>query len=243
MKWNEYLNHLRQAMCHLPEEEQNRRIEYIREMLDDLMEEGKSEEEAVAVLAEADGELFDPPTSEASEQAADDLPTAEAYLPGEDVHASPIPSEKEDPQSRTKKRTALPHWAVILLILGSPIWLSILLSLIAIALAIGISLIAVIISLIAVLLSLLITSTVGVWGIEAVFAVLSFALFSGAISAGSAGTISLLLLALGGGCVFGALSIVWFYAAKWFSKAIWGGLVACIAALRRRTSRRKEKRV
>ena len=112
----EFLSQLRNGLFGLPEEDISQRLAFYSEMIDDRMEEGLSEQEAVSNIGSA---------SEIIAQITADIP-----------HNVPI---------KEKKKVNI--WLMVLLILGSPIWLSLLISLFAVVISLYISLWSVIISL------------------------------------------------------------------------------------------------
>ena len=81
MTKQEFLDRLRRQLSHLPPEDIQKQLQFYSEMIDDRMEDGMTEEEAVAGI--------------------------------------------EFPEQPPKaKKQSLPAWALILLIVGSPIWFS-----------------------------------------------------------------------------------------------------------------------
>lgn len=102
----EFLAALRQRLGPLPGEDLNRSLDYYAEMIDDGIEDGLSEEEAVALL--------DPP----------------------DVLAEQILAEAVQPKAGPKSGRRLRGWEIVLLVLGSPIWLSLLVAAAAVVLAV-----------------------------------------------------------------------------------------------------------
>ncbi len=127
MNKQEFLRQLRKGLAGLPQEEREERLLFYSEMLDDRMEEGISEEEAVAAVGPVEQIL--------------------GKMAGE------LPPEKEAGSSlpRKKRKSA---GQMILLALGAPIWLSLGIAAFAVALSLYVSLWAVIISLWAVFASL-----------------------------------------------------------------------------------------
>lgn len=99
MNKNEFLASLREHLNGVPEEDINKSLDFYAEMIDDRVEDGMSEEEAVEALGSME-EIKDQILSEVS------LPK--------------LVKEKVKP-----KRT-LKAWEIILLILGAPIWLPLL---------------------------------------------------------------------------------------------------------------------
>lgn len=120
MSKQEFLLKLRVALKGLPEADIEERIEFYSEMLDDKIEEGISEEEAVASLGDVE---------DIAKQIVANTPL--------------IKIAKE----RINKRVSLKVWEIILLVLGAPIWLSVLVSVFSVILSVYISLWAAIISL------------------------------------------------------------------------------------------------
>ncbi|MBE6597268.1 MAG: DUF1700 domain-containing protein [Ruminococcaceae bacterium] len=118
MRKQEFLDALGTRLSGLPKAELEERIGFYSEMIDDRIEEGLSEEEAVADIG---------PVAKISEQIIADIPL------------KAIAKEKIKPKRRLK------WWEILCLILGSPIWLSLLIA----AFAVILSLYAVLWSLIA----------------------------------------------------------------------------------------------
>lgn len=100
----EFLAALREKLSGLPEEDFNRSVDYYTEMIDDRMEDGMSEEEAVACLGSMD-EIITQILSEVS------LPK--------------LVKEK------VKPKRALAVWEIILIIISAPIWFPIVFSAVA----------------------------------------------------------------------------------------------------------------
>ena len=97
MTKSEFLAELRRGLLSCPDQEREERITFYDEMISDLMEEGLSEEEAVAKIGD---------------------PKEIAAKIMEDVPLSVLVKQKIKP-----KRT-LKGWEIVLIILGFPIWLS-----------------------------------------------------------------------------------------------------------------------
>ncbi len=122
----------------LPEEDVNKSIDYYCEIIEDSIEDGKSEEEAVEALGEID---------EIVSQIMMDIPL------------SKIVKAKAKPERKLKA------WEVIFLVLGSPIWLSLLIALFSVVLAVYISIWAVVVSLYAVVLSVAVSTLAVIVGV------------------------------------------------------------------------------
>lgn len=127
-----FLLSLHERLKTLPPEEVEERLRFYSEMIEDRMEEGLPEEEAVAAVGSID---------EIVAQIIGEVPPA-------------MPKKQEKRQHRT--------WEVVLLVLGSPIWFSLLIAAFAIAFSLYISLWAVAISLWAVFGSLCACAVAGI---------------------------------------------------------------------------------
>lgn len=172
MNKQEFLAQLRHKLSGLPQEDVEERVTFYREMIEDRIEEGLSEKEAVAAVGHID---------EIVAQILADIPLVET----------------KKKSAKTKKR--LDAWQIILLAVGSPIWLSLGIAAIAVILSLYISMWAIIISLWAVYGALLGCAFGGV--------ALGFILVcSGNALPGTA--------LIGSGMVFGGLSVFMFYGCK-----------------------------
>ena len=128
MNKREFIANLRTNLCGLPNKEVDERIDFYVEMIDDRMEEGLSEEEAVFGIGSVD---------EISAQIIADIPFTR------------IAAEGVKPKRRLKA------WEIVLLVLGAPIWLSLGLAAVAVVLSLYVSVWSVIVSLWAVFASLI----------------------------------------------------------------------------------------
>ena len=126
MRKKEFLDQLRRALTALPNNDADERLNFYAEMIDDRMEDGMCEEEAVASVGTAE---------EIATQILAETPLTK------------IVKEK----IKGKKRSAL---EITLLCLGSPIWGSLLISALAVVFSVYVSAWAVIVSLWAVFGSL-----------------------------------------------------------------------------------------
>lgn len=135
MNKQEFLLKLRNRLSDLPQDDREERLTFYAEMIDDRMEDGLSEEQAVCEIGNID---------ELTAQIVADIPFTR------------LVKEKITPQ---KKRTA---WEIILILLGSPVWLSLLIAAFAVLLSLYIALWSVIISLWAVFGSLIAAALFGV---------------------------------------------------------------------------------
>lgn len=120
MKKSEFLSELQERLAGLNESDLNRSLDYYAEMIEDRMEDGISEEEAVDAVG-TPGEI-------ASEILAE-MPLTKII------------------KARVKPNRRMAAWEVVLLVLGSPVWLSLLIALFAVVFSLYIAFWSVIISL------------------------------------------------------------------------------------------------
>lgn len=120
MNKQEFLAQLRNALSGLPKDDIEERIEFYSEMIEDRIEEGLSEEEAIAAVGTVE---------EIAGQVIADTPFVK------------IAKERMRPKRR------LGALEIVLLILGSPIWISLGVAAIAVIFSLYVSLWSVIISL------------------------------------------------------------------------------------------------
>lgn len=106
MNKQDFLSFLRHRLDGLPEEDIQKQCQYYSEMIDDRIEDGMTEEDAIAGI---------------------DLP-----------EQLPMPKKQHQP---------LPVWAIILLVLGAPIWFSLLIAAASVVLSVYITLWSVVITL------------------------------------------------------------------------------------------------
>lgn len=179
MTKQEFLTRLEEELSGLPQEDIAERLAFYGEMIEDRMEEGASEEEAVAGIG---------PVDAVAKQIIDEIPIGKLV------------------RERVKSKRRMGAGEIILLILGSPVWLSLLIAAFAVILSVYIVIWAVIISMWAVFAALVVcvpaAAAVGIYlmlkgrtlqgiamiGAAAVLAGLSVFLFFGcrALSKGAA---------------------------------------------------------
>lgn len=133
MTKKEFLSALEKGLCTLPENDVERSIEYYREMIDDRMENGQTEAEAVAAMGDV-REII-----------------------------SQILAESPQKSSKPKGNRSLSPWAVALIILGSPIWASLLISAAVIVFSAYVVIWSLVISLYAVVFSFAAVAACGVF--------------------------------------------------------------------------------
>ena len=127
MNRQQFLDSLRMALTGLPREDIEERLTFYSEMIDDRMEEGLTEEAAVAEIGTVD---------EVVSQIMAEIPLSKLV------------------KERVRPKRALRAWEIFLLVLGCPVWLPLLLAGIAVIFAMYVAVWAVIISLWAVEVSL-----------------------------------------------------------------------------------------
>lgn len=165
----EFLAELQNKLYGLPQEDLDEHLSFYQEMIDDRMEDGRTEEEAVAELGSVD---------EVASQILSEIPLSRIV-------------KKKVKSGRTMK-----IWEIILLILGSPIWISLLIAAFAILLSLYIVLWAFLICVYAVDLSLVAAAVACIPG-----AVIALARGNGAAAG----------LIFGGGLVCAGLAILLFF--------------------------------
>ena len=192
MKKNEFLCALRNRLSALPQEDAEERLAFYSEMIDDRMEDGLPEEAAVAQIGDVD---------EIAAQIVADTPL------------SILARQAIKPKRRIRV------WEIVLLAVGSPIWLSLLIATLAAAVSVYAVLWSAVISLWAVFASLAACGLGGVLG--------------GIVSAcwGKAAPGMVLVAA---GLVCAGLSVFMFYGCKaatmglvWLTKRITVGIKHC----------------
>ncbi len=120
MKKQEFLDALEAKLCGLPKRDVQERLSFYGEMIDDRVEEGLSEEEAVRDIGSAD---------EIAAQIIAQTPLAKLV------------------KERIKPQKSLKAWEIVLLALGSPVWLSLLIAAFAVLLSLYVAAWSVIVSL------------------------------------------------------------------------------------------------
>lgn len=187
-----FLISLREKLSGLPESEIEERLRFYSEMIEDRVEEGYSEEDAVAAVGSVD------------EIAAH-------------IKAEFTPEKAAKKNTSTQKSTNA--WNIVLLIVGFPLWFSLLITLFAVAFSIYISIWSVIVSL---------------WSVfGAVIVCAVFSLLSGAVFALTGkGFIAMALISAG--LVLGGIGILMFYLSKfvtsgtvWLTGKVFAGIKRC----------------
>lgn len=130
-----FLLSLHDRLSGLPQDDVEERLSFYSEMIEDRIEEGVSEEQAVAELGSVD---------EVAAQIVADIPL------------SKIARAKIKPKRRMKA------WEIMLLVLGSPVWLSLLIAAAAVLFSLYVVIWVVVVSLWAVFVSLAAAAAIGV---------------------------------------------------------------------------------
>ena len=127
MNKHEFLAELRKGLSGLPKEDIEERVAFYGEMIEDRVEEGCSEEEAVSEIGSVD------------------------EIVSQIVAETPITKIVKE---RVSPKRSLKAWEIILIILGAPIWLSLLIAVFAVLLSVWVAVFSVVVSLWAVAVSL-----------------------------------------------------------------------------------------
>jgi len=127
MNKREFLDRLRARLAGLPLQELEERLNFYSEMIDDRIEEGQTEEDAVLAVGSVE---------DIAAQIIADIPLTK------------IAKERLRPKKR------LGAWEILLLVLGSPIWLSLAVAVFSVILALYAVLWSVIVSVWAIFISL-----------------------------------------------------------------------------------------
>lgn len=134
MNKQEFLEQLRIRLEGFPQSEVEERLSFYSEMIDDRVEDGLPEEEAVSQVGTVD---------EVADQIVAEIPLSKLV------------------KEKVKPKRKLRAWEIVLIVLGSPIWASLLIAAICIALSVYISLWSIIISLWSVVLALAVSAVYG----------------------------------------------------------------------------------
>lgn len=135
MTKSEFLNSIQNRLEGMPEEEIKKSVDYFSEMIDDRMEDGMGEEEAVAEIGTVD---------DAIKEILDDIPLSAMI------------------KARAKKERTLKTWQIVLISVTSPIWVPLGIAAIAVIFALYIALWACVIAFFAVDLALFVSGIASV---------------------------------------------------------------------------------
>lgn len=178
MSKQEFLTQLHKGLSGLPQNDIEERLMFYSEMIEDQMEDGVSEEEAVSAIGTVDAVIT---------QILADTPLTKLV------------------KEKAKAKRTLKAWEIILLVLGSPIWLSLLIAAFIVILAAYIAVWSVVITL---------------WSIEASFTACSLGgIVSAAIFAFQGNGLTGLAM-LSAAIICAGLSVFMFYGCKAATKGI-----------------------
>ena len=172
-----FLARLEEGLSGLPADDVAERLAFYVEMIDDRVEEGLSEEDAVAQIG---------PVSRIVEQTVEETPMAKLV------------------RERVKPKRRLQAWEVVLLVLGSPLWVSLLIAGFAVLFAIYVVIWAVLISL---------------WAADAACAVASVTALAGGVLCICQGDGLQGLAIMGASVALAGFSILLFFACKAATRA------------------------
>ena len=133
MKKQEFLDALRDKISGLPKEDIEERINFYSEMIDDRIEDGKKEAKAIKELGDLD---------EIASQIIEETPLSKIV------------------KNKVKSATKPSALTIVLLILGSPVWLSLLISAFAVIFSLYVSIWAIVVYLWAVFGSFVVSAPV-----------------------------------------------------------------------------------
>ncbi len=178
MSKQEFLDELRKGLSGLPQEDIEERLTFYSEIIDDRMEEGLSEADAVSQIGSVDDVIS---------QIVAETPLSKLV------------------RERVKPKRMLKAWEIVLIVLGSPIWLSLLIAAAAVILAIYVALWSVIISL---------------WAIEVALLACVLSVVASAVIFAFGGSSLTGIAMLGAGLVCAGLSIILFFSCKAATRGI-----------------------
>jgi len=190
MNKQQFLDALRRGLSQLPSEEIEKQLAYYSELIDDMTEDGMTEYEAVSRLGSVQ-EIYENILQE-----------------------MPLPLLMK---TRARPKGGWTALSIILIILGFPIWFSLLVAVVAVVLAVYVSIWAIGISVFAVVLAILVCAV----ALVVFFFILLFSKLSAAV------------LALGTGFVLAGVAILLGLGAFYFCK----GIVKATAATGRAVKR------
>ena len=172
MKKDEFLDALRVKLSGMSKDDLEDRLDFYEEMIDDKIDEGYSEEDAVASIGTAD-------------EIADQILTETSFT--------------KAAKEKIKPKRKLETWEIILLIVGAPLWVPLLVSVISVIVSLYVALWSIIISLWAVFGSMVVCAPAAV-----IMAVSSF----------TSGNVAIGFAFFGASMLFAGLSILLFFASR-----------------------------
>ena len=200
MNKHEFLAALRRELTALPHGELTEQLNFYNEMIDDRMEEGMTEEDAVAgigsvasiaavILADraADGD----PIPRSEESAEEEISAPCHDIPQQDNTRTD--GSASEPKGSPGETSKLRPWEIALIALSSPLWVPLLIAVVSVALTLLVTLWAVVGSLWTIPLTLGVTAVAGICAVPVAVA---------------SGHWVLVLAMLGAGCLLAGLCIL-----------------------------------
>lgn len=178
MNKEQFLDELRRELSGLPQEDIEERIAFYEEMIVDRMDEGMSEKEAVSGIGSVE---------EIARQIMSEIPLTKLV------------------KEKVRPKRSLKAWEIVLLVLGSPVWIPLAIAAVAVLLSVYAVLWAVVICVYAVDFSFAAGTLAGVVGV--------FAYLKAGNPVGA-------LFSLGTGIVCAGLAILMFFVSVWITKAV-----------------------
>ena len=137
MNKQRFLDELRKGLAGLPQQDVEERLAFYSEMIDDRMEEGLSEEEAIAEIGPVDGVV---------KQILADIPLTKLV------------------KERIRPKRKLAAWEIVLLVLGFPVWFPLLAAAFAVLLSVYVVIWSLVIALWAVFAALVLAAAACLFG-------------------------------------------------------------------------------
>ena len=176
MNKHEFLAALRRELTALPHDELTEQLNFYNEMIDDRMEEGMTEEEAVsgigtvqAVSAQilSNANVPTPSAPSAPDPTVLDPTAPDPTVKEEEPTAEPAPqikNQQQDTENHSESKEGMRWWVILLLILGAPLWIPLVVAVAAVVLSLYVTLWAVVGSLWAIPASLAACALTGCLG-------------------------------------------------------------------------------
>ncbi len=198
MNKQEFLVALRGKLEGLPKEDIDKSLDFYSEMIEDRMEDGLEEAEAIEGIGSME-EIAEQILSERTDKNQFDNSSMLE-------NTARQKQDKELPEKTSEKKGKLKAWEIVLIVLGSPLWLSLLIAVFVIILAVYIVLWSVVISLYAVNLSF---AAAAVAAVVCIFTYLLMGNVPGAI------------LFAGGSMMCAGIAVLLFFGCNQIAKFVW----------------------
>lgn len=178
MKKNEFIDQLRSRLSGLPQDDINERLSFYSEMIDDRIDDGVPEEEAVADIGSVD---------EVVNTILAEYPLTKLV------------------KNKVTPKKGMPAWAIVLLVIGFPLWLPLLIAFFAVFFSIYITLWSIVFSFFATSVALVIS------GIACLVASVFFFIQTGFLGG---------IAAIGAGLAVGSLGVLLFIGSFYMAKGV-----------------------